>query len=485
MIDSRSPSSLVFLAMMFAASSVLGQGPPFSSPQGPLAVLGKPVLRVTGRHFTDQAGRVVFLRGVNVSGGAKVPPFLPVRDHASLDRLVPLGFNVIRLVFIWEAFEPAPGCYDQDYLARMRGIAEAAWARGLHVIVDIHQDGFARCLSQGCGDGFPLWAISARARAVPPDNGPECARWPILMATDPGMHRSFSDFYADVAGVRTRYLLMLRRVAMAFGEIPGVIGYDLLNEPWGNERRELGPLLHDAALVLRDQDPSAILFIEGHVTTNFGLQTRLRRPEFDNFAYAPHYYKPTTILRNRWSGRTLMIDHAFANMEAKAREWDVPLFVSEFGVPAQATRANDYVSYLYDRLDAALASGAQWNDTPSWNPREKDGWNGEDFSILDQNGQPRNNAPSRPYPRAVAGQPLHFQYQRRSPPLQGSMLEFVWVHRPEQGATELFVPNSLFPSDAVLMVEAPGAKCWRDQNRQLLICLAPFPALVRVRLSAQ
>lgn len=462
-----------------AMSCATGRGGPLPSPQ-----CREPVLRVTGRHFTDPAGRVVILRGVNLSGGAKVPPFHHVSDVSCLDRLPALGFNVIRLVFIWEAFEPSPGVYDETYLARMQSIADAAWERGLYVIVDIHQDGFSRNLSRGSGDGFPLWAISRRATAAKPDNGPGCKAWAVFMATDPGMHRSFADFYSDAAGVRSRYLLMLGRVAEAFVACPGVIGYDLINEPWGDERTEIAPLYRDAARVVHGVDPTAILFLEGHVTTNCGLQTKLPRPEFGNVVYAPHYYQPTTIYRNGWRGRTWTIDRAFANMEEKAEEWGVPLFLSEYGAPAEADQAGEYVRALHDRLDNALASGTQWNFTPTWTEDAKDGWNTEDFNILSPDGHPRPNFNDRPYPRSVAGSPVRFHYHSAAPPAQGHHLDFTWDHRPESGLTEIHVPGRLFPPDSVLTVEGEGASVWRVEDRQLLVCRSTRPGTTRVRLTA-
>ncbi len=437
-----------------------------------------PTLRVEGRHFVDPDGRVVVLRGVNLAGDAKVPPFRPIAHPSQLDQLPRFGFNAVRLVFIWEAFEPAPGRYDDAYLADMIVVASACCERGLFVVVDFHQDGFSRWVSRGIGDGFPRWAVAGDACLRTPDHHRDHSRWPVLMATDPATYRSFRAFFDDREGVRTRYLAMTRRVASAFASIPGVIGYDLLNEPWGDERRDLTPLYADAAAAVRSVDPRAILFLEGHVTTNVGLPTRLPRPSYGGVAYAPHYYKIGAVLGHGWRGGSLGINLAFHNMRSTAEGWQAPLFVGEFGLEGTAENAGPYLDAIYDRLDAAFASGAQWNYTPQGTPDRRDGWNGEDFHILGPDGRPRGNYVPRPFPRAVAGVPLAFAYRRDG----GGWLELIYEARPDRGLTEIAVPPGSFPSGARLEVEGAGASATGDHGRGLLTVRAARPGQVRVRL---
>src|SRR5690349_4999605 len=94
----------------------------------------------------DEHDRIRIFRGANVSGRAKLPPFLALEDPAALDPLVAWGWNAVRLLVLWEGVQPRRGVVDEAYVARVRALAEAAGARGLHVVVDFHQDLFARVL---------------------------------------------------------------------------------------------------------------------------------------------------------------------------------------------------------------------------------------------------------------------------------------------------------------------------------------------------
>jgi endoglycosylceramidase len=449
--------------------------PPASTP---------PLLRAVGRFFVDPADRVVILRGVSISGGAKVPPFRTIMSPSDLDPLPKLGFNVIRLLFLWEAYEPIPGCYDEQYLSNLQAVALAAFQRGMYVVLDFHQDGFSRFSSHGSGDGFPAWAVSSRGRPSEPDNSARCFCWPLLMAIDPTTYKSFRDFYANASGARTRFLEMTARVARAFASVPGVIGYDLLNEPWGDECRELAPLYGDIAAVIHAVHPTALVFVEGQLTTNSGVQTKLPRLPIANMVYAPHYYKPLPLVMRRWYGVQGNIHRAFDRMTAVSQCWDVPLFLGEFGMSVDVANAGAYVSSLYDHLDACLASGAQWNYTPTCTDATHDGWNNENFSILDRAGTLRPNFRPRPYPRCTAGFPIRFAYRELLSPQRRAGLEFVWAHRPECGDTELFVPACLFPPGSALAVEPADVACRYDTSRQVLICRSGHSGTICLRLTS-
>lgn len=64
---------------------------------------------------------------------------------------------------------------------------------------------------------------------------------------------------------------------------------------------------------------------------------------------------------------------------------------------------------LYNFWDANYISFAQWFWTNTWRIYDFDGWNNENYSVLNEFLLLRENYMIRPYPRAVAGIPISFK----------------------------------------------------------------------------
>lgn len=389
-------------------------------------------LHADGRYLKDADGRVVLLRGVNATGDAKVPPFTAVNDPAIFDPLPGWGINSVRLLFTWEAFEPTRCNYDDDYLAYYEQAVEWAAERNLYVIVDFHQDAYSRFNVNGCGEGFPEWSVTSAITKAAPDNSAACASWGSAMITDLAMQTSWSHFHSDREGARTRYLDMVKAVAERLSDHPNVIGYEIMNEPWGTDK-QLNALINDVGTAIRDRHPSAILFVPAHALVSGGVkQNTLAQPAHANIIYSSHYYDPSVYFKN-WSGAPL--DPPLGKALAKANGWNAPLIMSEFGAPADTLNVTGYMEAYYDWLDANFVSGTQWSYTPGWTPELKDGWNAEDFSIVDDSGQLRTALfVPRPYPQYTAGTPGQFERTENG-------LSYRWQNNVALGTTEIYLPS--------------------------------------------
>ncbi len=453
-------------ALLFAFFTILACTPAQASPE----------LAVRGRNFVDPQGRAVILRGVNISASAKAPPFIAI-DQSNFSQLDPLkdwGMNVMRLIFIWEAFEPAQGVYDESYLDKVAALADAAFARGIFTVIDMHQDSFSRFVGDGCGVGFPAWVSGHDASKLP---GKPCGTmWAVNAALSDSMHHAYDGFYKNEHDGRTHFIEMWAHIAQRMKAHPGVIGYDLINEPWADEDQELTPLYEDTAWAIHREDPSAIIFLEPYLLAVTGLErTNLARPKFDHFVYAPHYYDAIAVSTMHYYTNNPFTDFVFQRMPRKAREWNAPLFVGEFGAFAETTNVEQYMDHQYELLDENLASAAQWNYTPAWTREKKDGWNAEDYSIVDNLGHTRRNFKARPYPRRVAGLPLKFKaaYDRKR---KAQTILFKWQNEPKSGTTEIFIPRTFLANAApapALLLNGAGLSCAYATGTQLLTCTAP------------
>ncbi len=129
-------------------------------------------LRTRGGEFVDERGARVLLRGFSLA--AKMPPFRPVTSGSDFDVLQESGVNLLRLHFNWEAAEAVRGVYDESYFEYYEQLVQWAWERGIYVIIDFHNNAFSRHAAEGCGSGFPAWAITPEAKAWQPRENGSC-----------------------------------------------------------------------------------------------------------------------------------------------------------------------------------------------------------------------------------------------------------------------------------------------------------------------
>jgi len=428
-------------------------------------------LVVDGNYFKDSHGRIVILRGINVSGNSKVPDFMPIASGDMLDPLPGWGFNTIRLLFTWEALESTRCAYDEDYLDYYERIVSWARERGLYVLVDFHQDAYSRYSIGGCGEGFPEWAVTPAVKHATPDNGEACSSWGLRMVFSLSHQKTWRDFHRDLYGVRTRYLDMVEAVAYRMSQYDNVIGYELINEPWGSND-QLEEFFELVAGKIRGRHPNTILFVPPKAIVSSGMASNtMAKPSFANFAYSPHFYDGMVALFKSWRGNDPG-DSLNALLD-KAGSWGVPLVLSEFGAPAETDNVAGYIAAQYDWLDDHFASGIHWCYTPGWTSALKDGWNMEDFSIVDDAGRLRANYTPRPYPQKIAGTPGIFT-------LTDAGFTLTWTTTLPDAATEIYLPED-YKNDKTLSHSIPGGSC--AVSGQLLSCTGSGTGKAWVTLS--
>jgi endoglycosylceramidase len=397
-----------------------------------------------------------------------------------LDPLPGWGINAIRFLFTWEAFEPSPCQFSDDYLNYYEQAVAWAEQRGIYVIVDFHQDGFSRYALNGCGEGAPDWAVTSRVALATPDNGPACVDWGLTAAFSPQNYYVFARFLKDDNQAYSHFVEMTRRVAARLSTHANVIGYDMLNEPWSNTQTMAG-FYQNVGAAIREKHPGAMLLFEPALPL-YGMllpvdHSTITPPPFRNVTFAPHYYSPTIEVLGKWAGEDP--GKALGQWKSQTDGWNTPMLLGEFGAPEGAGKAADYLEAVYQWLDQNFVSSTQWNYDPGWTPDKKDGWNLEDLSINDDNLQLRSDLfVPRPYPQKTAGKPVLFKRGANG-------FQYSWVNNPllGKGRTEFYLPAGY--ADGKSWTVSPSTahlRCTQD-NEFVTACQSRYRGEISVSLS--
>jgi endoglycosylceramidase len=359
----------------------------------------------------DDLGRKVILRGVNVGGRSKMPPFVPfdiqssaevpARAEQIMTAVQKLGSNGVRLTLSWEALEPQRGVYDDAYIARYRALLDAADKAGLSVIIDFHQDVFQAAF---CGDGFPEWALGDIPHGPPHYDCSNFGWSQPYFNPMSEVSRAFDGLWNNRDGLLDALVGMWSRVAREFGRHPAVAAFEVMNEPGSGSLTPevLGatvlPAVYDrvAAAIEAEVGPAAVLGDDPIATIN--SVERLVRPTHARFTYGPHFYDILVSI-----GGPVDADRIRSEVSAilaRAEAWGAPVVIGEYGTSNAHAQKAEFSTAVLDAADARRASAMAWEASMS-----DVLWNNEDFSVLMTDGSPRawGDALDRPVARAIDG----------------------------------------------------------------------------------
>ena len=277
----------------------------------------------------------------------------------------------------------------------------------------------------------------------------------------------------------------------------------------------LRPFAERYVQAIRAVDPDAIIFLEA--------ESNAAPPAWDTgahpgVAFAPHWYDELTMVKNRY--------FSFAGLEAGAqrlvlgkrairrsfrdqilkfkrsaheRTGAVPTVLAEFGVPfgmraGTAYATGDFAMQVkaldrsYRAMEEALVGNIIWNYAPDNTNARGDLWNGEDLSIFSRDQQAEPDDPDsggrardaflRPWPRAVAGEPLLISFDIRT-------RVFVFEFRHDAAAsenTEIYVPRWHYPGGYEVHV-SDGSFEQKAAEQLLVYSYSPAQESHRIRIS--
>ncbi len=321
----------------------------------------------------DQRGREVTLRGVNAraqgifddtfdDGRLPLEP-IPVFDAGDAERMQSLGFNLLRLPISWSALEPTPGAYDRSYLDRIAAVVDACTRRGILVIIDFHQDAFSKEIGQ---DGAPRWVLDL---LLGPGNYPYLGG-PLDDLTArrfaPATIAAFHDFFADQAGIQERFAAAAVAVAKRFRRARGVLGYELMNEPFvlaaGGTQAQLDDFHVRVATAIRRVDRRHLIVFEPDTIRNLTNQAPLPAAPFPvpGALYAPHIYTGVFDGLDFSSGNPALLAPSMERAANEAAAWGTPLLVGEYGIDPTSPVANRWITAELDLQDRLRAHSTFW-----------------------------------------------------------------------------------------------------------------------------
>lgn len=433
-------------------------------------LLFKPKLSKS-KYITDNSGRIVIYRGVNVSNVSKHsgPPSgywergraqHPWHGRDDFKKLEDWGFNFVRYLIFWEAIEPSRGNYDDDYLTGAVNRAKYLGRHGVDVVLDMHQDLYGQRFH---GNGFPDWTVR--------DDGKKFKLREPWSANylEPAVMRSFKNFWQS-DDLKSAYLKVLEHVIDAAEDIPNIIGIDVMNEPWPRfppmpfERKRLTAFYEKIEELFLRKGTRLKMFYEPWMSTSSGVPTNLRFQPRIPAVFFPHFYdafcedgRPY----KKWN--KALMRRAIEIKLREAQKFGVPMAIGEFSLPPSC---EGHLKALSDFVSLSDEYAFGW----SYYSYETTLQHSRGLVLPDGSETPILKRITRPYAQRIAGRNPKMKYK------DGIFSLKYEKHPNVSGKTEIFAPaGAHYNISCSGMVEIKGSKIFHtnSHDRKQFVHIGP------------
>jgi endoglycosylceramidase len=348
---------------------------------------------------------------------------------------------------------PSPGVVNMTYLDQVADLITKLAANNIYTIVDAHQDVLSPFM---CGEGIPNWAFelametvgfntSDPKKAFPAPQNFTLARnpdgTPVLSDCQKYEFFSFYTTYQNEAAFNALYHYSAvidafaqswAAVAARLKSVPGIIGYELLNEPWPAGKHPFSD--NDALMVLyttlansiRAHDNRTIIMFEPIVidsylsvinrTTTFPVGGIEGLEHADRQIYAYHLYcvNNSTGAPEPWLFCKYLVQDMWSMIKRDLKLLQLGGFLTEFGAVGND---GDSIKLLHEHAsfaDSFFQSWTYWtfkgfDDITTQNAAT------ESFFNTDGSLQTAKvTALARTYAQTISGQPASMSFDPSS-----------------------------------------------------------------------
>ena len=151
------------------------------------------------------------------------------------------------------------------------------------------------------------------------------------------------------------------QISQRYRKEPAVAAYDLLNEPWGNNERNLKKVILQCYRAIRENNDEHIVIFPGH-TSGIDFYKNIRSVNLDNVIYTMHFYPgffgwglPKPYIH------TQFIKEGLSAWKKKMESFNSPLLIGEFNVVLKKAGGGEMMRRYYDYYESLNWPATMWS----------------------------------------------------------------------------------------------------------------------------